>query len=412
MKTRLLALAIANTLVSPTAFAIDLTHGFTLKGFGTLGMIHNPTNEADFVGNHYFQPTGAGRYEETSLKVDTKFGAQLEWKATDRLSFTGQALTKQFENQSWVPQLEWAFAKFNVLPDLDVRAGRIRPAIYLLSDYLDVNYANPWIRPPMEFYSPMPLSRMEGGDILWRPKTGPVSWLIQPYYGGSKLDMPDNAIADMSDIWGINITANVSDFTFRVGFVQLDISMTSPGFQPIIAGFDQLCAMDSVACTQKNALLVNDKRVSFGSLGLGWDNGDYFLSSEVGKRNTESFISDSTSWYLSGGTRLGEFTPYATYSSYKNDSATQFTGSSFAATNQISTGLLQYNPMDQTTFTLGVRYDFIDNMALKMQWDRIDTYAKQGINGTGGGLYTNATNNFKNRSNSLDMFSVSVDFTF
>lgn len=405
-------LTIVNILASPTVLAIDLGHDFTLKGFGTFGMVHSPTNEADFVSNHYFEAEGAGRYEENSLKVDSKFGAQLSWQATERLSFTGQAVTKQ-ANQSWEPHLEWAFAKFKVLPDLDLRAGRIRPAIYLLSDYLDVNYANPWIRPPIEFYSPLPLSRMEGGDLLWRPKTGSVSWLIQPYYGESHLHMPESRIAEISDIWGINVSASVDDFTFRLGFVQLSLTIDSPRTAEITQTFNRLCLVDAIACMQKNTLLVKDKRVSFGSLGVTWDNGDYFLSGELGKRDTETVILDSTSWYVSAGTRIREFTPYATYSSYKNDSPLQFNGSSLAATNQLSTSLiLNNNPMNQTSFTLGIRYDFIEDMALKVQWDRIDTDATKGINGTGGGLFNHATTDFKNRSNSIDMFSVSVDFSF
>ena len=30
-------------------------------------------------------------------------------------------------------------------------------------------------------------SHMEGVDFIYRPQTGPVSWLIQPYYGNMQI---------------------------------------------------------------------------------------------------------------------------------------------------------------------------------------------------------------------------------
>ncbi len=67
----------------------------------------------------------------------------MDWKALDRLSFTAQAVSKQDANNTYVPELQIAFAKFKILSDLDIRAGRIRPPFFMLSDYLDMFYANP-----------------------------------------------------------------------------------------------------------------------------------------------------------------------------------------------------------------------------------------------------------------------------
>jgi hypothetical protein len=67
--------------------------------------------------------------------------------------------------------------------------------------------------------------------------------------------------------------------------------------------------------------------------------------------------------------------------------------------------------MDQTTTNLGQRYDVIDNVALKFQWDRVETYTKNSQAGTGGGLFVNAGPDFKNESNTVDLYNATMDFT-
>ena len=68
--------------------------------------------------------------------------------------------------------------------------------------------------------------------------------------------------------------------------------------------------------------------------------------------------------------------------------------------------------MDQNTKTLGLRYELFTNIALKAQWDRIDTSTKNGQASTGGGIFVYGTSAFKNSGNSVDLFSTSVDFIF
>lgn len=362
-------------LLSTNVQAIDLGYGFSIKGFGTGGLVNSSNSGADFVANPIFQPIGAGYSNDPSFVVDSKLGIQLDYQATDRLSFTLQALTKQQYNKSIEPVLEWGFAKFKIIPDLYVRAGRIRPALYMLSDYLDVNYANPWIRPPVEFYTSAPLDRMEGVDFLWRPTTGNVSWLVQPYFGYTKLDLPgfyNYSISSLKadNLFGINLSATYSDFTFRAGFGQTDITLNIPPLNDLLLDLQSICntGLDMTACQQYNQGSITRKKVNFSSVGMIWDNNEYFIMGEFGKRSTSMYtIADSTSWYISGGARIQKLTPYITYSSFHNDGAANYKGDANnidnfglgASVNQIVTGLLQSTSQNQQTITLGIRYDFM-----------------------------------------------------
>ncbi|TSA40296.1 MAG: hypothetical protein D4R63_06600 [Methylococcaceae bacterium] len=244
-------LVLAAVLTLPKAYALDLGHDVTIKGFGTAGLVYSDNNQADFVANTYLNPRGAGRTENISGVVDSKLGMQMDWQATSRLSFTGQAVSKQDPSNSWVPELQWAFAKFKLLPNLAIRAGRIRPAIYMLSDTLDVNYVNPWVRPPTEFYSQAPVTYMEGVDFLYRLQTGPVNWLLQPFYGNSDIESTYNKTFASRNLAGANIVATINDFTLRAGYTNASITAYVPEFESgVRPSLLSLCAADPVACTQ------------------------------------------------------------------------------------------------------------------------------------------------------------------
>ncbi len=411
-----LILALAAMLTPLNAYALDLGHDVSIKGFGTAGLVYSDNNQGDFVANTYLNPRGAGRTENISGVVDSKLGMQIDWQATSRLSFTGQAVSKQDPSNSWVPELQWAFAKFKIIPGLDIRSGRIRPAVYMLSDTLDVNYVNPWIRPPTEFYSQAPVTYMEGVDFLYRLQTGPVNWLLQPFYGNSDIESTYNKTFASRNLAGANIVATINDFTLRAGYTYASITAYVPEFESVVRpSLLSLCAADPVACTQLAALDISNKATSFSSIGASWDNGNYFLSGEFGYRSSTSFVHETLSGYISGGGRFGKLTPYATYSQVANISDTKFSGGSGpygGYTNQIVTGTLTNNASDQNTKTLGLRYELFNNIALKLQWDRLDTNTKNGQENTGGGLFTNTTSTFSNRSYSIDVFSTSVDFIF
>jgi len=411
-------LAILSITLVTNTYALDLGHDVSLKGFGTIGFVNNNNNDADFVANPQSQPSGAGLSEHFSLNPDSRIGLQTDWQATQELSFTGQAVSKQGPDNSYVPELQLAFAKYKVLADLEVRGGRIRPPFFMLSDYLDMFYANPWIRPPSEFYTMVPLaSHMEGLDLLYRPQTGSVSWLIQPYYGNSELSMRSNRTLKAKNMAGINISANYSDFTLRAGYTHLLITVNDPSFNSdALPALTSMCEVDSAVCPFKSTLALSDNNLNIIAFGANWDNGNYFLTGEIGKRISQHNIIDVTAGYISGGTRIGKFTPYVTYSSSVNNSPTSFNGGTgpFAAlSNQVVTQIIsEFNFADQDTKTLGIRYDFYKNLDLKVQWDRIDTSTKNNQANTGYGLFISPTTTFSNSNNTIDLFSSSIDFVF
>ena len=66
---------------------------------------------------------------------------------------------------------------------------------------------------------------MEGVDFLWRPTTGDVSWLVQPYFGVTQLGSPGVGNSfKVDNILGINLCGTYGDLTLRAGFTEGDLT--------------------------------------------------------------------------------------------------------------------------------------------------------------------------------------------
>jgi hypothetical protein len=98
--------------------------------------------------------------------------------------------------------------------------------------------------------------------------------------------------------------------------------------------------------------------------------------------NTNSVLGNKSGWYVSGGFRIGQFTPYATHAAIRADSNTSDPGlnaavlpPSVAAT---ATGLdaalksILGSTAEQRTDSLGLRWDSMRNFALTVQFDRME----------------------------------------
>ncbi len=420
-----IALGLIGLLGVNGAWCLDLGDNVTLKGFGTLGIATSDNSQADYIPNQFFHPNGVGASAHVTPNLDSKVGLQLDWQATSFLAFGAQAISQQSPSGNYKPTLAWAFAALSVRSDLTVRAGLLRPPTYLLSDYLDVNYANPWVRPPVEFYFTDPLTKLEGVDFLWKPQLGGVSLLIQPFYGIYPLTQlsPGNGNLRASGEAGINVSASRDALTVRVGYAKDHLTSHNPPVDDqILPALAAICGLgDPVACSQDAALTPYGKFSSFASLGVSYDDGVNFASAEVGRRVVDTeIVGNVDTWYVSGGRRFGKWMPYATYSTYISRNPVSFSGGNFQgnaqyqlpSTNDVVNFILDNEARSQHSTTFGVRYDVMADIALKGQWDIVQTVLAGGQAGTGYGLFANYTPAFGITPMRVNVFSATLDFAF
>lgn len=159
-----------------------------------------------------------------------------------------------------------------------------------------------------------------------------------------------------------------------------------------------------------------DKLGTFSSVGLTMDWNNIVLQSEFVKRKSKSFVNDTTSWYVMGGYRVGKFLPYYAHGKLTRDSDTSaaalsacptgYPAACTATLQQLAAGMQRLyttgpSQGQQTSDTIGVRWDFASSVALKVQVDRMKP--------RGNGLFINTQTGFKGP---VTVGAVSLDFVF
>ncbi|MDY0743672.1 porin [Paucibacter sp. R3-3] len=372
---------------------------FSLSGFGTLGVVGT-----DGDGAQYLIPGQVrGADKSWSGEVDSKLGVQLGAKFNSMFSATVQVLSKQDGEGRFTPGVEWAFAKMQATPGLALRLGRMGAPLFAVSDVRDVGYANTWLRPPIDVYGQVPISHFDGGDLTWQTSLGGRTLTLQGLAGHSSSKV-GRVKVDIDSMLGINATYELMDgLTLRLGHVTGKLSVRS-------ASLDQLVGLlrQTPFAGVGDQLDAHDKRASFSGLGLNYDQGDWIAIAEYTKRKTQSFIPDTTGWYVTLGYRVGQFTPYATLSQQKTDNSnvdntippSVVVASLPLAAVVDATTAAQSTP--QKTAALGVRWDAWRNVAVKAQWDSIKP--------TGGGQFHVTDAAFDDKR--VNVYSLAVDFVF
>jgi hypothetical protein len=417
MNKQIIAALLALPLTLSPAFAQE-AEGPTVKisGFGTGALTWSNTDQAEFGRPN--QASGAKKSPRTG--VDSNLGLQADVGVNSWLSFTAQGLVRRDAEDDYGAELAWAFAKAKINDHFSVRVGRIGLPAFMISDYRNVGYANTFLRPPVEMYSQVPFNGLDGIDATYQQSFGDTSITGQLAYGGTEAKLAGGYTAKAKKMSALNVIAEHGPFTARFGRVDGKISISgSPTLATLLGGlratgtgyrFPQLNAMaDQIDPTEKSA--------SFTSVGLGVDWNNVVVQTEFAKRKTDSYVNDTTSWYLMGGYRFGKVLPYFIQSKVSIDGfpANVVPGACPAgypaactptlAALRAGAARLPYTGIgqgEQSTTSIGVRWDFYRSLALKAQVDRV----KPAI---GSGLLLNPSAGF-NRD--VTVGAVAIDFVF
>jgi Gram-negative porin len=396
------------TLLAFAAGVSAAEPSYKFSGFGTLGYTRADTDGAEFLR----AGSKDGADKSGTLKVDSRLGSQINATFSPMFSAVGQVIAQQNHEGKFKPDLEWAFVKAQATPAIGVRAGRIGVPFFMVSDFREVGFANTFLRPPHDVYDQVVFRRMDGADLLGNFELGGVNLSGQIFYGKSSTKFAASTGTldiDLNKLWGLNATAEFGPVSVRVGHAAAKLTSTNATIAGLFAGLRQAGALVPGLTQLANDLEAIDKDASFSGIGLSLDHNDFIGQAEYTKRSTDSYIADSTGWYVMGGYRIGSFTPYLIVSEYQQNSA----GSTNAipplpSLAQLANGLngTLLLPGDQETLALGVRWDFRPGFALKAQWDQIKPSSRIG------NAFGNATPGYNANGKTIDVMSVAVDFVF
>ena len=393
------------TISEPADSLANTPSSLSLRGFGTLGAARSSSDQAEFVRD-LSQPKGITNH--WSAQNDSVLGVQANWQATSSLELVGQVVSRYHYDDSRDPELMWAFAKWDPDASMSFRAGRIGADFMMLADSRLVGYSYLPVRPSVDFFGPLFFSHFDGADAsltlplssglvrgklfagathekatgapgVWDTSGSPVAGFVLDYLTGP---------------WQLRASATSIRFASDINFTALRNGLISTTIPSAIAAADLLSTRDTTTW--------------YYSLGAVYDDGPLQVQGMLNSIRQETAVfQNSHAGYVLAGYRMGEWTPYVGVSwwksAYKHHSTGLPDNPGYAVLNQGFDSVMQASAVDQRTYTLGVRWDLRQNMALKAQWDAIRGKASAHF------PFTDVKSGWNGRTN---VMSLSLDFVF
>lgn len=349
--------------------------GISLSGFGTLGLVHSSTDGAEYMRD-FLQPNGVA--DEWSPDTDSRFGLQLNARLNSHIDFAVQAVSKYSHEANYVPELNLALVRYEPSPQLKLRAGRLGWDVYMLAESRDIGYSYVWVRPPADYFGKLLLTHIDGADVAYRFEVAGGLLTAKAYGGFADQEVPVGGSANLdlagSTIVGTSVSFRQGDWLFRGDYARVELDSEVPAYPPLLAALRATGLPQAVALADDISL--KDKYINIISAGTAWEHGPWQAHLMYNRLDSNSLtMANAHSAYLMVAYRRGKWNPY------------------FAASGTVTsksdrtTGLPLPNPLDmaarrtldqthsvQHTLSAGLRYDFLPNMDLKLQVDRIHVY--------------------------------------
>jgi predicted porin len=174
----------------------------------------------------------------------------------------------------------------------------------------------------------LPFTSSDGADVTYSFGVGDASNQLQLLFGQNRSQLPDGEVFRNDDVRAVTDTIEYRHVTLHVGYQQMRYQIRpNPDWYDFKA-FD---------------------------IGAEYDPGGWYAIAELFSTYDES-MGDVQAFSLGGGYRIARLTPYVVASKIR----------------QTSVGTLQLAPaFDQQTVAVGLRWDFMRNVDLKLQYESV-----------------------------------------
>ena len=301
MKIRIISLVTTLlVLITPAVHAADIT----ISGYASFAGTN--TNAKDTTDNYATYSNGLANKDAQFDTTDSHLGLQISAAVSDKVDMTAELYTEG-GSANYNLEAQFAYATYHFTDQSSVRMGKYKGAFYMVSDYKDVGYAYPWVRPPLEVYSTNPIKALSGIDFVYQSQLAGMYWLTELYVGsgthsakvlpstvdGTPYPNPKGSTLSFEtpSAKGINISATGDIGTFRLGY-----------FEALVNQAD---------------FMITEKKGTFLGIGFNIDWNDIVVYSELIQRDTDPALAgafpDQNAAYLTLGYRMGNFLPYVTY---------------------------------------------------------------------------------------------------
>lgn len=181
---RILNIVISISLLFPFMANADIKfsgYGSIIAG-KTLGTVDDPLNpgqKRDEILTADFYDVGQYNNDIT-FKAESIFAIQAVAELSSKFSVTGQLVAKGVDN--FEPEFDWYYLTYHVNDQLTFMAGRRNIPMYYFSEYAEVGYAYPWMRPPSNLYW-WQVTQFNGVHAIYSFDMGDYSSSVTLFYG-------------------------------------------------------------------------------------------------------------------------------------------------------------------------------------------------------------------------------------
>lgn len=369
MKKALLATAVASMA---TALAVNVNAAdIRWNGFASItGGIS--TSEADRADGEELRLYGYD--DDFDFRPESKLALQASSNLGNGLSVTAQAIARGADDFN--VDMEWAFVSYDFGESSRINVGKLRIPFYQYSDFLDVGYAYPWIRPPESVYD-LFFSTMEGANLQFNGAMGNWDSGLQLVMGRTANDLVisgEESNADLRNLVGGAWTINNDWLTLRAAYFQADTTIENTSLNAVEAGL-----IGAGFADQGNSLAARDDKGSFLGLGFKADNGSWLLAGEVTQIKVEdSFVADQDSAYITIGKTFNDLMFHVTYEMQEDTRTDGITdGIPFPSGNAgldflvgSAEAIANSGEEKSNTITVGMRYNFHPSASFKIDYSQ------------------------------------------
>lgn len=416
VKTRLLA-ALATSILgaSLSCFAAEpvvadrgLPPVWSVSGFGTLGVAYH--DEDDTLFRRSVDQRGGVRSGHLETRGDSLLGLQLNGQIDANWSVMGQVVSRQDIDRKWTPQLTWGFVKYAPNDWSEFRAGRMAVDIYLDGDSRHVGYSYTTVRPYADVYGRLTYESFDGVDAVFQRIVGDNLLRFKLFGGrtrGSVFLNGEEHPVPLGRTFGATVDWIGPELSLKLSWGNM-VTTRRDLHAPLRDALGEVAALGLGQAAERADEIVGSNRISYFGAGVGWERGPFALQL-VATDMSMSVYPGFDGWGV-GATasfRAGVWKPYATYSRSIIDpherALTLPVGPLFEPLKGGWSLIHEYTRHDQHTVGAGVRYDFADRAALKLQVDRIEAKRSSSLLDDRG---------YRTGPRGLTLFSATIDFVF
>ncbi|GAB4088413.1 hypothetical protein GCM10028785_10820 [Hydrogenophaga soli] len=363
-----------------------------LNGFATVGVVEGSSNfDGIFVRDVAQVADRAG----LQTKPDSRLGLQANVNVNSELELVGQVVARpRSPGAKRTDAVEWAFVSYRPTNDINIRAGRTGVDLFLMSDHRNVGYAYLTARPPVDFYGVLSLTSLDGVDITKSWQTDDALWKLKGFTGNTAYDINRNR-GQVRHMTGVVLSRETEGLTLRGTYARAKLNLTSfTDVEMARQGLESLSRIPIPTVAARAAQLATELDFRnipgvYSSLGLSYDRDNWVATAELMRVSAASSVTSGSGAYVVLGRRLGNVTPYVGFSRSrlgKGIAADPQWGQALAPlTGLLGPSVVQQAALlgtaaadainnarvDQHTQTLGVRWDFSPQGALKFQHDLV-----------------------------------------